>query len=834
VATNVKVPSKEIFREDVIAFLVSQIERNDGQEVAFVGGVDRSGLVCEADVLAWGNESAAPVVMMDALQGDVLIHNHPADRFEDPDDLLRASEADIGVASDLANRKIGFYIIDNACEWVNVIFRPEPRVYLKDEEIAALFDDGGGLSQVIHNFEPRTEQIDLVRGITDAVNGSKVLVAEAGTGTGKSLAYLIPAAVWAVQNKKRVVVSTHTINLQQQIVQKDMHTVRKVIQTYLGKETHFALLVGRGNYLCRRKLTDFIGDRERQQTLFADERDADIAFDIEEWSKKAEEGTLQEFGRFVKSELWEEIASDGLTCTRRRCPFYGDCFYFRARLDAEKANIIVGNHSLVFSSIDEETRRSSLPFFSGVIFDEAHHAEDTALKALSKEFSIQGMLYQSRKLYQDRGGRSLGLLALLEKRSGFRAYPEMQERFESVTERLSEMTRRLSRFLDEAVEILKPAMPDGNSAGVDDQFKQTPACERLMEEMSAIFSSLSRAVVAFDALAEEIKRTSSSKDAVELVQAVSGRLAGLSEAASVFEILFHGEPDIHFVRWIELGKRNVRFFYSPLEVGDFLAGSIFSKKDFTVFASATLQINKRFDYFVNSVGLPIATDKERVEMAFASPFNYAKQAEIHILTEEIDHGAVTREKTDLIRDLAMMSAGGVLILFTSYHRLKEVFATLRPSLEDAGILPLQQGDAPRDELLQKMIDYPNVALFATSSFWEGIDVQGDHLRCVIIEKIPFDSPGDPVFKAKVELLDSKGINSFMSYSIPRAVLRLKQGLGRLIRSKTDKGVIAILDHRLKTARYGPIFLNSLPKARIVTGGVQTLLQEAERFYTERF
>jgi ATP-dependent DNA helicase DinG len=828
----VKVDAPELLTQEVIDYIVEEIEKNDGQEIAFVGNVDRAGIVFEIEVLAYGNDNSAPVILMDTLQGDVLLHNHPSD--EPSEDVLRASEADITLATELANKKIGFYIIDNKCKTVNVIYKPEPRFYLDQKEIEDIFDAGGLLSKNIAYFEPRAEQIDLVRGMIEAINDSRILISEAGTGTGKSLSYLIPSAVWAVQNKKRVIVSTQTINLQQQIFNKDMLIVQKIVRQYLDKEVHFSVLIGKGNYLCKKKLYELIKDKEKHDSLFDDETDYEMIQSIEEWSRTCTEGTIGEFGGFVKDEVWEELACDTMGCRRRKCVFYGDCFYYKARLEAEKANMIIVNHSLVFSTIDAESHRSSLPFFSGVVFDEAHHLEDVALKSLSREFSIQSLLYHLRKLLTKRKDRETGLFILLRNKARLEAYAELAQEYENMIGMVRSLQKNLAGFIFEGSDILRKWMKESNGIGIDEAFIESPEFDMLTEQLSILFQETGKLASSFQFFSARVKEVAVQKETVDILSSIEYRMSDLMEAKNVFELIFNTKNEIHFVKWIEVTKKNIRFYYSPLEVGDFLANSLFSRKDFTIFTSATLMINQQFDYFKNSIGLPIATNKEKIEMNFPSPFDYTKQAEIYILEEKVDHGRVSSEKLELVRELATMSGGGTLVLFTSYVRLNEMHSLLKDDFIESGLLPLRQGEAPRDELLARMSRDSNVVLFATSSFWEGIDIQGDNLRCVIIEKLPFDSPGDPIFKAKVDLLESKEVNPFMFYSIPRAVLRLKQGMGRLIRSKTDKGVIAIMDNRIKTKAYGPIFLNSIPPAKIIYGNIKQILREAEDFFVSRF
>lgn len=823
-----KVPALQAFSPEVQARLKTEIEANDGQEVTFSGNIDRSGLVYEVEVLAYGNEDSSAVNLADALRGDVLIHNHPTGG-------LQASAADIQVSSLLANKRIGFYIIDNACETCNIILKPEPRIYLEEEKVSSVFQPGGLLSQCISQFESREEQCRMVEAIVDAINQSRILTCEAGTGTGKSLSYLIPAALWAVQNKKRVMVSTHTINLQQQIARKDMIIVSRIVSEYLGQELEYALLVGKRNYICKRNLYSLIRDHDKQSTLFEDATDYNIVYDIENWMQQAEEGTRGEYGEYIRDDVWDEICCDSATCTRRACAHYSECFYFKARLQAEKAHIIIANHSLVFATIDEESLTSSLPHFSGCIFDEAHHVEDAALKALSRDFSFQGLLYHLYKLYQKKKGQEKGLLVLLRRRGAFEGYPELREAYMRIVEdveRLLANCHQLHQDLREKFSRLSSF--ESATIGFDDDFVESHEYLYAQEQLSGLMGYITRLSKNYDDFAEHLKEFATDGRIIEIMKSVSYRLQSLGSAASIYELVFHSEPDPSYVRWIELSRKNIRFAYAPLEVGDFLVNSLFSRKDFTVFASATLMINHRFEYFKNSLGLAMTRDKEKQEISLPSPFDYSTQAEIHILNEKLSHSSHSQEKTELVRQLSLISGGGVLVLFTSYTRLREMYDELSDELMEAGLYPMRQGEKSRDELLRIMKSRPYAVLFATSSFWEGVDIQGENLRCVIIEKLPFDNPSDPLYQAKVALLETRGINAFTGYSLPRAVLRLKQGLGRLIRSRSDKGIIALMDDRIQTKKYGSVFLNSLPPARVIYGSVQELSNEAERFFGHHF
>ncbi|MCX7821293.1 MAG: DEAD/DEAH box helicase family protein [Brevinematales bacterium] len=818
--------AKEFFTKDCINDIKEIIAKNNYNEVVFVGNLSREGLVSDIEPITYGNENAAPVIMMDALQGDVLIHNHPSIGKEKISNLLRPSEADISIASELANKRIGFYIIDNNCEWVNIVNKPEPRYYLNNTEVLSIFESGGLIEKNISNFESRKEQVELVRLIIQTINDSKILISEAGTGTGKSLSYLIPITIWAVMNKKRVIVSTQTKNLQQQIAQKDMLIVEKIIKNYLDKPLYYSVLIGRNNYLCKYKLEELMKDNEKRESLFEEESDIQTLLSIKEWSERTQDGIITETDLKIKEEIREEISSEGESCQRKKCQFYNNCFYYKARMEAEKSNLIIANHSLVFSSIDEESKRISLPFFSGIVFDEAHHIEDNALKSLAKDFSIQSINYHLRKIFHYYKDREIGLLPLLFKKAGL-YYLEFEEKYKQLISLVNEISKQLNNFLKENIE-------NTGTQTIDAEFIQSIKYKTLLFNLEDIIKNINKFTGFFQKFEETIVEKTSNPSAIDTINYIKYRIRRIEELESIFNLIFKTENEINFVKWIETSKKNIKFCYSPLEVGDFIANSIFSKKDFTIFTSATLSISGKFDFFKNSVGLPLVTNKEKIEAIFPSPFDYDNQALILILNKNLEHHKTSQEKLNLIKELTLISEGGTLILYTSYKRMNESFELLRDAFINAGLVVGRQGNESRNILLKKMREINNYVLFATSSFWEGIDIRGDNLRMVIIEKIPFDSVDDPLYNAKVKLLEYKGLNPFISYSLPRAILKLKQGMGRLIRSKSDKGIITILDNRIIHKSYSKSFINSIPGGKIIIGDERTLLNEAEDFFINKF
>ena len=332
--------------------------------------------------------------------------------------------------------------------------------------------------------------------------------------------------------------------------------------------------------------------------------------------------------QIVREELWEEVATDGMTCDRKRCPYYSECFYFIARLRAERSNLIICNHSLLLSSIDRETYQSYLPFYSGVVFDEAHHLEDVALRSLSREFSFQGILYNLRKLFQKRNERDMGLLPSLRKRSGIDSRPGQRERYQTIVESVQQAAQMTQDMLNSLLATLKEQPLDSNTIGIDVEFKKTELYETFYTQLNGLFQRLGKLSIEFKKLSESIKETATDERAVDLMKLVEMRLTGFDEAGNAFVDIFESGSEMEIVRWMEIGQRNIRFSIAPLEVGDFLANALFSRKDFTIFTSATLVINKKFDYFKSCVGLNLVMEKQKREVILLSPFDYKKQAEI--------------------------------------------------------------------------------------------------------------------------------------------------------------------------------------------------------------
>lgn len=820
--------AEEFIRQSVCVEIAHIIRQHEGAEVFFVGWVDRYGIVSEIEAVAFGNDESVPAPLAEGLRGDLVIHNHPSGD-------LRASNPDIQIASLLAMRKLGFYIIDNSCEQLNIVYKPKPRIFLEENQVLDLFRKDGLLAKTIGSYEERFEQEQLVQKIVSVINDDQILLAEAGTGTGKSLSYLIPIALWAVQADKRVLITTHTINLQNQIAKKDVELVAPIVEKVTGIRPRFAVLVGRNNYICPKMVDELVHDTDKSRLLFDNHEAVSLHLEmIMIWLEKTTDGLRSSLPERIPHSLWDEISASTPNCPRKECPFYSSCFYYKARMAAEASHIIIGNHALLLSAIDEEQGFiATLPHFSGLVLDEGHHLEDTALRAMADEFSFGGIAWRLSRLFRRNADRSFGQLSLLRDRSGLDAYPELSELFYSVTERIIELSSTLKQRELLFRESLKGL--EFNLIELDLETLAKPSWKQAVTILNDLFDSVRGIEVLLTSLLKKTTELFAEERILEILKVAAIHNDALLEMRRTFEKIFNLEEENTHVKQMELSSNVVRFSVGPAEVGDFLAKHIFRVKDFTVATSATLSVEGEFDYFIRGVGLNFVQDRAIESIILPSPFDYKNQMAMLVFEERnISPQKVESEKINLLREAILAVGGGTLILFTSYKALDSAYERLAPDFSQAGLFPMSQKEFSREELLQTMHAKDYTVIFATASFWEGIDVPGDHLRFLVIDKLPFDNPSDPLFKAKSKILQAQGKNPFQELSIPRALLRFKQGIGRLIRSKKDKGVLLVLDGRIFSKFYGKYFINTAKPAKTFSLAPKEILRYIAKFFRISF
>jgi ATP-dependent DNA helicase DinG len=824
-----------------------------------------------------GNRTAVLAAVRDAEAGSLVIHNHPSG-------ALDPSEADLGVAAELYVQGLGLAICDNDALELYVVVEPPRAIELEmldPMEVAATLAPGGPVSREHASYEDRPTQREMAAAIATRYNEGGILVAEAGTGTGKSIAYLIPAVKWATLNRERTVVSTNTINLQEQLVTKDLPFLRKA----LGLPFRFALVKGRRNYISirRAKLAMDTG------LALAPGPEATELAALGEWLKATKDGSLQDLPFQPSPEVWDEVESDSDVCLRAKCPHFEDCFYQKSRREAAGADILVVNHHLLFSDLavrraqGNYTAPAVLPPYRRVVLDEAHNVEDAATSHLGVGVSQRGLLRLLARL--DRRGRGVlrGVeerLKLLEK-ADVRA--ECLGRIERQVRPDVGNARQRAAELFTRLDTLAARTPDGVLRLVDG-FDSDPEWDQVvapaLQDLMVVLDRLARGL---DGIRESVlqDRLATERLEAQLVEAnaVAGRIR--AQADGLRMALVPGDEAVPMVRWLErrgggpAQGPSVAARAAPIELGPLLREALWEPVDMAILTSATMTTRDGFGFLRDRLGLDSVVRLR--EDTFPSPFDFGEQTVVIVPTDvpglgpavrrAAQTGAVSTSRSlgrdpamafadttseagagggrslgtlshddataTVIRDLAAMTDGGVFGLFTSYRSLRNVAVTLRRWRVDGRWPLFVQGEAPRGALVQRFTESGRGVLLGVASFWEGVDVPGEPLRGLVIAKLPFRVPNEPLTAARMEAIEQDGGSGFFRYMLPHAALRLKQGFGRLIRSTTDRGVVVLLDRRVLEKSYGRYFLESLPPAPVRTGGWAALAEGLEDFYAGR-
>jgi ATP-dependent DNA helicase DinG len=799
-ADRISAPALEAIRE--------AISEAGGDEVVFVGYTDADLIVERVEVVAQGSLDMAPAPRELLERGQVVIHNHP-------NGVLRPSREDVTSAAGLGDAGIGSYIVDNEAEKLTVVCEPLPPREIEPldpDALAALVDADGALSRLLPSFESRSSQVEMLRSVAGAFNDSRVLAVEAGTGIGKSFAYLVPALDWASRNDERVVVSTATINLQQQLVDKDIPTVLKL----LGKDVPVALVKGRGNYLCLKRLREALDE----STLFEEPEDELTA--VREWAAVTASGSRSDAPSYVADEIWSRVNSDADSCNDLTCRLREDCFFVRARREAAAARVLVANHHLLFIDLALRVRgigydtRAILPPFGRIIFDEAHSIENSATSLFSDSFSLLAVRKHTRRLRRERRGRAAGLLPLA-RASG--ADPEIVARAVA------------------AAAGAESAASDLNAATVgtwqDPAVRMVPGDTAVAGIIGGPVAELHTRLVQLSAtLADLVSDKEEKEGPIADLRVVARRVDRLAGIARSF-LEFDQDPDRVF--WIEFtrradGSRIARFVSTPLDVGSIMREAVFDPFETVVFTSATLTVADRFDYWSSRVGLADAARDSEL-LILSSPFPYREHALLAVPSDAPlpSDPAYMEFLPAFLGDLLEISEGHALVLFTSFQMLRAAHELVAPRLLERGIRCLRQGDDDRARLLARFTEDVSSVLFATESFWQGVDAPGDALQVVVLCRLPFRVPTDPVLTARMEAIEARGGNAFADLALPEAVMRLRQGFGRLIRRTTDRGVVVVTDVRMVTKHYGELFVRSLPETQRSFSPAANLLEDVERF-----
>ena len=675
-------------------------------------------------------------------------------------------------------------------------------------EAGNYISEGGSLSKISESFEERPVQVELLKKIVEAFNESKIGIFEAGTGVGKSYSYLIPSALWALTNHEKVVVSTGTINLQQQLCEKDIPAVEKII----GKKIKYVLMKGRQNYICKRRLNDAASILD----LF--EGETDEIKRLAEWAENSSSGSKSDLTYMPSENVWTKVNSESDACMGKKCPFFGECFVMKIRKEAAGADIIVVNHHLLFADIESRLGGAGyddaavLPPYRHIIFDEAHGIENAATSFFSESVNrfklnkLINLMYRRRKNSESGHLCSLAILSSNEEKAA-EAY---------------DATGKIKTALLNLEIAAKDLLAN------DYNKRLYEATARDFGPLLVATGELSRALGAFTDIIREVMDGVADEDHDAPCYWESRIiLRNLDAYVILLKNFALWDEKRDEVFWIQKRKlppemqrdtgdsEYVTFTQTPLDISHLMNDGVFEPMESVICTSATLKTGRDYSYWMKRTGVYFAGEDRILKGEFPSPFPYHKNMLFAVPNDApLPDNIQFQQYIEMaIPRLIQAASGRTLVLFTSYESLKSAHRTVTASMRGFSGRIMKQGDDDNSKLLEAFKSENESVLFATDSFWQGVDIPGESLSQVIIVKLPFTVPNDPVFVARSEAIEKRGGSSFMELSVPEAVIKFRQGIGRLIRRSDDRGVVVVLDRRIYEKRYGSVFTASMPECK---------------------
>lgn len=715
---------------------------------------------------------------------------------------------------------------------------------LDRKKLSDLLKPKSPLASRLNRFQERKEQLEMLDCVVEAYNTKRFALIEAGTGVGKSLAYLLPALYAAHEKGETTVISTHTITLQEQLVNKDI----PFILDSLGIDLEIALVKGMGNYLCLRKL-DVLQDQHSSLNL----SEVEDLHQIESWARETTDGSSSSLSHIPKNISWDRLNCESEACSFVKCPHYKECFFFKTRKKIKDAKILIVNHHLLMVDIQTKNQIDSktniLPDYEHLILDEAHTLEDIATSALAQFTSAQLLYRKLNELISERGAQ--GKIQLLKtKLASYEEEipPKLWEKISSdlfaekraVEQELSESFNALDDYLNQNFAPSYPKEDNLEKIQLTSELLADESWLQIKENFSQLIEKLKRFSTTLQLMIPELERLKKEflKSIDNLLIDIKALALFLEKTALLLWDYFNTTPNedkIFVIEWkMRKGHSSTSLSILHLNIADILSQKLFYPLESALLCSATLNHNQSFNFVKNRLGLTQESfgNDFFIEKILPSPFDYKSQVLLAIPKDIPD--ANGRDYLDAVchvmKGAITSSQGGTFLLFTSYKMLKECYERLLPTLLDQGLLPLKQGDENRSVLLDLFKENPHSVLFGTDTFWEGIDVPGFHLRQVVMTKLPFPVPSEPLFQAKCKQIEKAGQNPFIDFSIPKAIVKFKQGFGRLIRNQEDFGCILCLDSRLLTKTYGKIFLQSLPECQTIFGSSKEVQEKIKEFF----